>query len=576
MRKISFWLFWIIFVFSVNLEAQNLQVDEDIILKPETTFRKTNATQTERHYRDVVVVVNTSSLVSDSVGQYFIQQRGIPPEHICYVNVSIAEQIDSLTFVNYANQVKTFLQALPTSDTINFLVTTKGCPLKTKRNSGSVWTDIMNNSGSCEGDLALLNGPYESYIGQRGRFSTPYFGKREVFSKNKFGFYITTRLDGYHFNDVKMMIDNSAPEAEDPPADSKFVFDRCPVMANYWSYGHWMLQEAHNIVSGRSLNSYLNNDSVYVRNENKVLGYASWGSNDAHDYIWPSDTTGDPYFQFANSAIAETYVSTSARSFKPGTKYGQSLVSDLIREGISGAKGYVFEPWSSSIAQPHILFERYVSDFNLGESYYMSSPYLSGQDLVIGDPKCLFKWPDLPVELTSFSGKFLKDKVALKWTTATETNNYGFDIEKSFDGEKFTKIGFVNGNGTTIQTHDYIFTDNGGKNSAHYRLKQIDTDGKFEYSPVIYISIPISFSLSQNYPNPFNSFTVIKMKLEEKTDVDFAIYDILGKRVFSQKLKGEIGENRIIFNGKNLASGIYFYEAKGNFGIIKKRMIILK
>ena len=125
-------------------------------------------------------------------------------------------------------------------------------------------------------------------------------------------------------------------------------------------------------------------------------------------------------------------------------------------------------------------------------------------------------------------------------------------------------------------TVDYIFTDNGGKNSAHYRLKQIDTDGKFEYSPVIYISIPISFSLSQNYPNPFNSFTVIKMKLEEKTDVDFAIYDILGKRVFSQKLKGEIGENRIIFNGKNLASGIYFYEAKGNFGIIKKRMIILK
>ncbi|MBK7629356.1 MAG: hypothetical protein IPJ23_01245 [Ignavibacteriales bacterium] len=119
----------------------------------------------------------------------------------------------------------------------------------------------------------------------------------------------------------------------------------------------------------------------------------------------------------------------------------------------------------------------------------------------------------VPVELTMFSGVFEDGKVNLQWITATELNNFGFEIERRDDYSVYEKIGFVNGNGTSTNRVTYNFLDqNLSSNRYYYRLKQLDFDGSFEYSSEVAVDIITlnDFKLFQNYPNPFNPTTNIK------------------------------------------------------------------
>ena len=128
----------------------------------------------------------------------------------------------------------------------------------------------------------------------------------------------------------------------------------------------------------------------------------------------------------------------------------------------------------------------------------------------------------LPVELSSFSAIVLENSVKLNWRTETEVSNYGFEIKLRDHTSTLHRLtglellGFVEGHGNSNSPKDYSFIDqnvSGGKYS--YRLKQIDTDGKFEYSKVIEVDLgsPAKFELSQNYPNPFNPITTITFSL---------------------------------------------------------------
>jgi len=130
---------------------------------------------------------------------------------------------------------------------------------------------------------------------------------------------------------------------------------------------------------------------------------------------------------------------------------------------------------------------------------------------------------DLPVELSSFTAKVLRNGgVQLDWTTETEVDNYGFDVERTQLNEKDTlweKLDFIEGHGNSNSPKEYSYTDNYTQYGSYaYRLKQIDTDGSIEYSDVIEIeagNIPGGFVLEQNYPNPFNPATSIKFALAE-------------------------------------------------------------
>ncbi len=199
----------------------------------------------------------------------------------------------------------------------------------------------------------------------------------------------------------------------------------------------------------------------------------------------------------------------------------------------------------------------------------------------------------VPVELLSFTGKANDKKIILNWITATELNNQGFEIERLKDqkiegSNEWEKIGFVEGHGTTTETHTYSFIDNeilSGK--IKYRLKQIDFDGTFEYSNEIEIDVdltPKEFVLQQNYPNPFNPSTKIKFTIpavETHRDASLLttlqVYDILGNEVATLVNETKpAGTYEVEFNAEGITSGVYFYQLKAGHNISTKKLLLLK
>ncbi|KAB2851919.1 MAG: T9SS type A sorting domain-containing protein, partial [Ignavibacterium sp.] len=187
----------------------------------------------------------------------------------------------------------------------------------------------------------------------------------------------------------------------------------------------------------------------------------------------------------------------------------------------------------------------------------------------------------IPVELVSFEAAVEEQSVRLTWETATELNNSGFEVERSNDGKVFGKIGFIKGIGTTTDKHQYSYIDGGltGKGKYYYRLKQLDFDGKENYSSVIevdYSAIPSSFSLSQNYPNPFNPTTTIQFGIPKEVKVTLKVYDALGcevETIYDKVL--EPGYYKHKWEGSKYASGVYFLRLQaGNFTSSKKMMLL--
>lgn len=186
----------------------------------------------------------------------------------------------------------------------------------------------------------------------------------------------------------------------------------------------------------------------------------------------------------------------------------------------------------------------------------------------------------VPVELYKFQGYIFENSVKLIWQTATEHNNYGFEIlRRQQESEHYEKICFVNGNGTTGEASEYSFIDNDVKQGVYYyRLKQIDNDGSFKFLGTIQISVslPMEFRLNQNYPNPFNASTTISYILPRNDHVKLAIYDINSNEVL--KLVDEFqgrGYYNVTWNANNISSGSYFYRLiSGNLNKAKKMTII--
>jgi uncharacterized repeat protein (TIGR01451 family) len=168
----------------------------------------------------------------------------------------------------------------------------------------------------------------------------------------------------------------------------------------------------------------------------------------------------------------------------------------------------------------------------------------------------------LPVELTSFTASLEGEAVALAWSTATETNNAGFDVERSTDGETFTAIGFEPGVGTTEEAQSYRFVDRDAPfaTTLFYRLRQVDTDGTFEYSPVVEVEVtPSAVALLPVAPNPVVGFANLRYELPEATAVRLQVFDLLGRRV-ATLADGEkpAGRHEVTWTGSRLAPGTYF------------------
>jgi hypothetical protein len=185
----------------------------------------------------------------------------------------------------------------------------------------------------------------------------------------------------------------------------------------------------------------------------------------------------------------------------------------------------------------------------------------------------------IPVELTSFSGYAANGNVTLNWSTSTETNNQGFEIERK-SNDNWEQIGFVPGSGTTTELRTYTYVDkNISSGNFGYRLKQIDFNGQYEYSEIVEIEVntPSEYSLEQNYPNPFNPVTTISYSIKENGLVTMKIFDILGtevKTLISEEQQS--GNYKVEYDASSIASGIYFYTLQAGEFVSTKKMILLK
>ena len=229
-----------------------------------------------------------------------------------------------------------------------------------------------------------------------------------------------------------------------------------------------------------------------------------------------------------------------------------------------------------------LSFDNTVSQFDLQQFYFTSGDITANYNPVnvgVGLDGAL------PVELSSFTASIIKSNINLKWQTKTEVDNYGFEVErkvskKDLESGSWVKMGFVPGHGNSNSPKNYTFIDKNpsGGSKFVYRLKQIDSDGKFEYSDEVEIEmVPDKFELFQNYPNPFNPVTNIKFALPKTTKVAINVYNLLGEKVATLLNEDkEAGYYEVKFDGSNFSSGIYIFRLTAGDFVQTKKMTLIK
>jgi hypothetical protein len=188
----------------------------------------------------------------------------------------------------------------------------------------------------------------------------------------------------------------------------------------------------------------------------------------------------------------------------------------------------------------------------------------------------------IPVELNNFTANLSEGIVYLNWETSTETNNLGFYIERRNYNDNgaqtdWIEIGFAEGNGTATERNNYSFEDQPVNDGTyHYRLKQVDYNGTYEYSNELEINLFTvkDFELSQNYPNPFNPTTTISFQIPEESFITLKVYDAIGTEVETiAEGRYPAGVHEVVFNADKLSSGLYLYRiTSGNIELTKKMM----
>ncbi|MCS7052904.1 MAG: T9SS type A sorting domain-containing protein [Ignavibacterium sp.] len=361
------------------------------------------------------------------------------------------------------------------------------------------------------------------------------------------------------------------PRANIPPADS--------VNGEYGAAGSIDIF-GNNVWFTSYYSSNVNPTKVY-RSTDKGLTWTVTGFNQQQGYA------GSSYVAFANAnnGIVVCLDGTVARTTNGGSTWTTSTLSGV------GFRYIVNVP----------NFNLYLAVGNSGVSYYttngidwVSLPTGTTQALYGIDATSNFAWavgnngtilkfsgPPLPVELTSFTASLLNSAVKLEWTTASELNNHGFEIQrKTKYSDTYVSVGFVKGAGTTTAPQTYSFIDRDLLDGSYiYRLKQIDFNGLFHFSDEIEIDVRglNDFVLEQNYHNQFNQKTKIGYVLKERSNVKLSVYNLVGEEVavLINEPK-EQGYHRVDFDAKDLPSGVYVYKlSTDNFTSVKK-MVLMK
>lgn len=329
----------------------------------------------------------------------------------------------------------------------------------------------------------------------------------------------------------------------------------------------------------------------YVREGATPAPWFEWGGYNVNSSnqnpVWQFDTKRPGWSKTIRQLMIDNGVSAFfhghdheyAYEIRDGIVY-QEVPSPSMTEGGYGFNLYhETDPYTIKVLPNAGYLRVTVSTANVKVDYINTTTGNLTYSYIIDNP--------LPVELTSFNADIINNNVKLSWETATEVNNYGFEIERTTPhpppykgGGGWKSIGFVEGHGNSNSPKHYEFVDDNpdGGGEVQYRLKQIDSDGQFEYSQVVEVQlIPERFELFQNFPNPFNPVTDIQYTINKGDFVTMKVYDILGKEV--QTLVNEFqkpGSYKVLFSGNNFPSGVYFYCLQTSSSSETKKLVLVK
>lgn len=338
---------------------------------------------------NVLLVVNDNSPLSRDIGDYYARRRGVPLENVCHIEASAKETILRPAYDQIAGAVAGCLRKGRLTEQILYIVTTAGVPLRVSTQTGSA---MSVDGASVDSELTLL---YSDMHNGRmhplpGPIPNPFFAKMGAkFAHPQFPMYLVTRLAAYDFEEVKAMIDRSL-KAENR---GKFVIDLHS--SGDGEGDNWLRDAAIHLPADREL---VDQSDKVIYDQNNVIAYAGWGSNDANRH---RRFLG---FRWLPGAIATEFVSTNARTFeRPPDDWNisdwnspklwfdgspQTMTADYILEGATGASGHVDEPYLMMTPRPDFVLPAYYNGRNLAESFYLGIRGLSWQNIVVGDPLC--------------------------------------------------------------------------------------------------------------------------------------------------------------------------------------------
>ena len=358
----------------------------------------------------VLVIENANSPISLQIAKYYMEKRGVKKVlQIRCADSSLDAASETMEFATFQSAIeKPLREYLSKDQKIDYIVLNKGIPLRLS----NAPVGIAEGRPSLDSCLAALDyfsrsDSLRAVIVENDLkgtcFVNKFWNSSERFSHAKHGGYLVTRLDGYTAASAMALVDNSIAGELNKPTGT-FLLDSMPLAEpidiskvpfspfkdgmkdmetiNEIAWGEWNVDlfAASTNLRNSGIPVEFDKTENFIGSKQGLMGYASWGSNDGK-YIAGNYQS----LRFSPGAIAETAVSTSARTFLPTTG-GQSLIADLIEARVTGAKGYCDEPFLLAVASPTILFDRYTRGWNLAESFYAASRFVGWEDIVIGDP----------------------------------------------------------------------------------------------------------------------------------------------------------------------------------------------
>lgn len=337
----------------------------------------------EVDYNDVGVVVNSNSATSMQIGAYFMEARNIPANRLIVIEADTTVNIDPIAFQPIRDQIEAHLDLHELVDSLNYLVTTKGVPLRLDNGSCDAQGQFSRCS-SFDTELALILGPHASAIVAQGSVPNPFAGSSIKQQRATSGIYLVTRLSAPTVDDVIALIDRSGPGIAVDTSNVLLVGDvnNTDTMPGVQQTLNNLMGMAITPLSDAGWNTLVDLSDNRLDSLENVLVYI--GMN------YP-DIDWHPTVEWANGAIAiEWHFATALDQDLSGTALGEQRIAKHIEGGATAALGAVGQIFATPWAYTTNLLDRYLDttfNFNAAEAIYAFIPSLSWTYQAVGDPK---------------------------------------------------------------------------------------------------------------------------------------------------------------------------------------------